>query len=246
MKLHLLGTTGYHPNNRRHTACMMLPELGVLLDAGSGMFRARDHLCTPTLDIFLTHTHLDHVFGLTFIFDVIAGKKMQRMTVHALPDKLAAVDDHLFSPDLFPVKPPFEWRRLADEVILSDGSRLTHFPLDHPGGSIGFRIDWPDRSLAYVTDTTAKRDAPYIEQIRGVDVLFHECYFRDGMEEQAELTGHSCTTPVAQVAKAAAAGRLILMHVDPTSEEDDPIGIDRARAIFPETEIAEDGMVIEF
>ena len=33
MKLHLLGTTGYHPNARRHTACLMLPEQGIVLDA---------------------------------------------------------------------------------------------------------------------------------------------------------------------------------------------------------------------
>ena len=30
MKLVLLGTTGYHPNDRRQTACMMLPEIGVV------------------------------------------------------------------------------------------------------------------------------------------------------------------------------------------------------------------------
>ena len=31
MKLVLLGTTGYHPNRRRHTACMFLPEVGVTI-----------------------------------------------------------------------------------------------------------------------------------------------------------------------------------------------------------------------
>ena len=54
-RLLLLGTTGYHPSERRHTACMMLPEIGVVLDAGTAMFRVRQHLATPTLDIFLTH-----------------------------------------------------------------------------------------------------------------------------------------------------------------------------------------------
>ena len=50
MKLILLGTTGYHPNNRRHTACLMLPEVGVVLDAGTAMFRVRDYLTTKHLD----------------------------------------------------------------------------------------------------------------------------------------------------------------------------------------------------
>ena len=61
VKLHFLGTTGYHPNNQRQTACMMLPEIGVILDAGTGIFRARDLIQTDHLDIFLSHVHLDPV-----------------------------------------------------------------------------------------------------------------------------------------------------------------------------------------
>ncbi|MEQ8787608.1 MAG: MBL fold metallo-hydrolase [Pirellulaceae bacterium] len=246
MKLLFLGTTGYHPNNRRQTACLMLPELGVVLDAGTGLFRIREHLAAGALDIFLTHAHLDHVVGLTFLFDVLHQKKMKHVFVHGQAEKLQEIDQHLFAPALFPVKPPFEYRPLAGKVTLPDGGRLSHFPLEHPGGAVGYRIDWPDRSLAYVTDTTASADAPYVELIRGVDLLVHECYFPDGWEDKAELTGHSCTTPVAQVARAADVGRLLLVHVNPLSEEDDPIGLDVARAIFPAAEIAEDGQEIDF
>lgn len=246
MKLLFLGTTGYHPNERRQTACLMLPELGVVLDAGTGLFRIRQHLTAPSLDIFLTHAHLDHVVGLTFLFDVLYQKTMKHVFVHGEAEKLREIDQHLFSPLLFPVKPPFEYRPLSQRVRLADGAELTHFPLEHPGGAIGFRIDWPDRSLAYVTDTTARPGAAYLEQIRGVDVLVHECYFPDGWEDKAELTGHSCTTPVAEAARAAGVGRLLLVHVNPLSTDDDPIGLDVARAIFPAVEIAEDGQEIEF
>ncbi|GAF80320.1 unnamed protein product, partial [marine sediment metagenome] len=71
MKIILLGTTGYHPNDRRHTPCMVLPECGVLLDAGTAMFRAGRYLETPDVDIFLTHAHIDHVIGLTYLFDIV-------------------------------------------------------------------------------------------------------------------------------------------------------------------------------
>ena len=84
MKLHFLGTTGYHPNNQRQTACLMLPELGIIFDAGTGIFRARDLIQTDTLDIFLTHIHLDHCVGLTFLYDVLYQKEMRRVTVHVL------------------------------------------------------------------------------------------------------------------------------------------------------------------
>ncbi len=67
----------------------MLPEVGVVLDAGTGMFRIRDLIQTSTLDIFLSHAHLDHIVGLTFLLDVLSKKKLDRVTVHALPEKLA-------------------------------------------------------------------------------------------------------------------------------------------------------------
>jgi ribonuclease BN (tRNA processing enzyme) len=224
----------------------MLPEIGVVLDAGTAMYRVREHLCTPTLDIFLSHAHLDHVVGLTFLFDVLYGRQMERVTVHGEEAKLRAVERHLFADELFPVSPPFESRPLDDRIELPGGGVLTSFPLSHPGGAVGYRIDWPDRSLAYVTDTTAESNAPYVECIRGVDLLVHECYFPDGWEEQARLTGHSCTTPVAQVAAASGVGRLILVHINPLADAEDPIGLEVARSIFPETQIGVDGMTLEF
>ena len=100
--------------------------------------------------------------------------------------------------------------------------------------------------MAYVTDTTADPRADYVEKIRGVDLLLHECYYPDGKRGLAEKTGHSSTTSVARVAQAAAVGRLVLIHINPQRTEDDPIGLDVARAIFPKTEIGEDWMELEF
>ena len=246
MKLLLLGTTGYHPNGRRHTACLMLPELGIVLDAGTAFFRVREHLATDELDIFLTHSHLDHVVGLTFLYDVLYEKSMRGVTVHAAHEKIDAIDRLLLDEALFPVKLPCQFEPLDAPVALRGDGRLTYFPLEHPGGSLGFRLDWPGHSMAYVTDTMATEDAPYIDAIRDVDLLIHECYFPDGYEQVAEQTGHSCITPVAQVARAAGAGRLILVHLNPLDESDDPVGVETARAIFPKTELGNDLMEVEF
>ena len=246
MRLVLLGSTGYHPNEIRQTACLMLPEVGVILDAGTGMFRVRDYVVTTELDVFLTHAHLDHVAGLTFLFDVLYEKSVTRTTVHAQPDKLAAIQDHLLNELIFPVALPCDYRPLAQDIALPQGGRLTHFPLVHPGGSVGFRLDWPGRSLAYVTDTSARIDADYIEHIRGVDLLIHECYFSDSLAHLAEMTGHSHTTPVAQVARAAGVGRLLLVHLNPLVNKLDPVGLDVARAIFPATELGSDLTEVSF
>src|SRR5262245_7209138 len=101
MTLTLLGTSVYHPGERRHTACLMLPEDGIVLDAGTGFFRVRRHLQTPTLDILLTHAHLDHVAGLTDLLSTAFEKSLDRITVHGAAEKLAAIRAHLLSDSIF-------------------------------------------------------------------------------------------------------------------------------------------------
>jgi ribonuclease BN (tRNA processing enzyme) len=247
MKLHLLGTSGYHPTRKRDTACLMLPELGILLDAGTGIFRARELIQTPELHIFLSHVHLDHVVGLTYLLDVLYQRAVKKVTVYCDPEKQAAITENLFHRQLFPVLPPFEFADLRPgEQAAPGGGRLTVFPLKHPGGSLGFRFDWGKQSLAYVTDTTAADDSDYIAQLKGVDLLVHECYFPDGEEERAELTGHSCLTPVAEVARRAEVGQLVLVHLNPLDEGDELLDLQSVSKIFPRIRIASDEEVIEF
>jgi ribonuclease Z len=246
MKLVLLGTAGYHPSDQRQTACLMLPEQGILLDAGTGIYRAAEFLSTERLDVFLTHSHLDHIVGLTYLFDVIRGRKVEPITIHGAGEKLAAIREHLFSELIFPVMPPCQFQPLAGPVALDGGGRLEFFPLEHPGGTLGFRLDWPGHSLAYVTDTTARVDAAYVERIAGVDLLLHECNFSDADAPFAEQTGHSWTSAVAEVARRAGVGRLVLVHLNPLAAAADPIGLPTARAIFPKTDLGHDRMVVEF
>ena len=182
------------------------------------MYRAPRYLETERLDIFLSHVHLDHVIGLTFLHSVRDSSRLRDVTVHAPAEKLAALREHLFAELLFPTDPPYDAQLLRDEEPLPNGGRLTHFPLEHNGGSLGYRLDWPGHSMAYVTDVTADVDAAYVEKIRGVDLLIHECYFGDDMADWARKTYHSHTTPVAEVARAAGVGRLVLVHLNPASD----------------------------
>ncbi|MSR59473.1 MAG: metal-dependent hydrolase [Planctomycetaceae bacterium] len=244
MRIHFLGTGGYHPNERRHTACVMLPEAAVVLDAGTGAFRVAEHVETDELHVFMSHSHLDHIVGLTYFLVPMALGQIKRVFLYGTQSTLDAIRQHLFSDPLFPVLPAFEFVPLADRVTLPDGGVLSHCPLNHPGGSKGFRIDWPDRSLAYITDTIC--DGTYLDFVHGADVLIHECYFPDSQAQWADKTGHSFTTAVAHLACDAGVGRLFLVHVDPQRPDDDPIGIETARGIFPATDLAEDRMIVEF
>lgn len=244
MRLRFLGTGGYHPNARRHTACILLPESGVVFDAGTSFFRLAEHLETDSVHIFLTHAHLDHVAGLTFFLVPLLFGKVRRAQVSSGEKYLQGIREHLFSESIFPVLPGYEFSVLAEETVLPCGGVLRHCPLKHPGGSIGYRIDWPEKSLAYITDTTV--DGTYHDFVRGVDLLIHECYFPDSAAEWAAKTGHSHTSMVAQLAMDAGVGRLMLVHIDPQRPDDDPIDIAVARAIFPNTEVAEDLLEINW
>lgn len=246
MKLVLLGTGGYFPTCKRQTACLMLPEVGVILDAGSGMYRISKHLATDQLDIFLTHAHLDHVAGLTYLINVVPPDVLARTAVHGNADKLAAVRDHLFAEAIFPVPPTFKFAPLSGACSLSNGGTLTHFPLQHPGGSLGFRLDWPNHSMAYITDTTAAPDAAYIENIRRVDLLVHESYFDSDQANLAALTGHSTLDAVAALAAEAQVGRLVLVHLDPFVDGDEAFDLTSARQTFPQIETARDEMELHF
>jgi ribonuclease BN (tRNA processing enzyme) len=246
MKLQLLGTGGYFPTSRRHTACFTIPEVGVVLDAGSGMCRLGAHLQTDRLDVFLTHSHLDHIAGLTYLINVVPPNVLNQSVVHGDAAKLTAVREHLFAESIFPVPPPFRFESLNGICSVPNGGTLMHFPLHHPGSSLGFRLDWPGHSLAYVTDTTAAADAAYIESIRGVDLLLHEAYFADDSNNLPDITGHSSLPHVVEVAAAANVGRLVLIHIDPQMPDDSRYDLAAARRVFANTQLGTDCMELEF
>jgi ribonuclease BN (tRNA processing enzyme) len=246
MKLVLLGTGGYYCNDRRHTACLMLPEVGVVLDAGSALFRVRDYLATARLSIYLTHSHLDHVVGLTYLLDVLSPAILSGTTVFGEPDKLKTVREHLFNKGLFPVVPPFHMQPIGTTCPLQGGGKLTSFPVKHPGGALGFRLDWPGHSLAYVTDTTASPEAPYVDQICGVDLLVHEAFLETDENDMSETIGHSCVDNVAQVAARAQVRELVLVHMSPRLLDDANFDLAAAQEIFPNTRLGCDKLELEF
>jgi ribonuclease BN (tRNA processing enzyme) len=224
----------------------LLPDVGVVLDAGTGMSRLGRYLRTKHLDIFLSHAHLDHVAGLTYLINIVPPEVARNTTVRGEPDKLAAVRAHLFAELIFPVVPSFRFEPLGQHHALQGGGTLTHFALKHPGGSIGFRLDWPEHSMAYVTDTVADPQADYVNQLRGVDLLVHEAYFADEAGNLPVITGHSCLMTAVQVAAAASVGRLVLVHIDPRVEPDAAFDMSEARQVFPKTDVGFDGLEIDF
>ena len=183
MRLHCLGTAGYHPSETRHTSCYFLPESGIVLDAGTGLFRLPPLIQTDSLDILLSHAHLDHTVGLTFLLDVLYQRPLELIRVWGQQEKLDAIRRLIGSELIFPVELPVRWMPIDDqsEFCIRPIARSSEphpvqvqwHPQSHPGTSVGYRLQWenspgsgnssggagqggtdaPD-SLVYVTDTT--------------------------------------------------------------------------------------------
>ena len=133
---------------------------------------------------------------------------------------------------------------LSGECAVGNAT-ISYCHLDHPGGSIGYRLECPTTSLAFITDTRAEITANYVDFIRDVDLLIHECNFPQGYDELAKLTGHSCIGPVCEVAKKANVGRLVLIHMNPLAAGEDPVDLPFGRSIFKNCDVAQDGQRIE-
>ena len=99
------------------------------------------------------------------------------------------------------------------------------------------------RTLVYSGDT--RPHLSVIEAARGADLLVHEATFGTDELERAKETGHSTASEAARVALEAGVRRLVLTHISPRYNRDAPELLAEARAVFPETVIARDGLTVD-
>jgi ribonuclease Z len=99
------------------------------------------------------------------------------------------------------------------------------------------------RTVVYSGDT--RPHLPLIEAARGADLLVHEATFGGEELERAQETGHSTAAEAARVAAEAGVRRLVLTHISPRYGRDAAELLAEARAIFPETIIARDGLTLD-
>ena len=97
-------------------------------------------------------------------------------------------------------------------------------------------------SYAYCSDTKfSKRVIKYVE---GVDWLYHEATYDDSLRVKAHKRYHSTALEAATVAREAGVKQLILGHFSKRYLDETPL-LQEARAIFPNTRLANEGMVID-
>ena len=82
------------------------------------------------------------------------------------------------------------------------------------------------------------------EQIKGVDLLFHEATFANADLPRAKETFHTTAAQAGEIAKAAGAKKLVIGHFS-ARYEDENVLLKEASAIFPETVLAKETLCLE-
>jgi ribonuclease Z len=100
----------------------------------------------------------------------------------------------------------------------------------------------PPRSYAYCSDTAY--DESIVPYIKEVDVLYHEATFTESEMERATKTAHSTARQAAEIARLAEVKKLVIGHFSSRYKELDTL-LNEAQEVFPNTELAFEGKVIE-
>ena len=260
-------TIGYGGN----TSCIEVSlddESVLVLDAGTGIRRLGLELLnreTRRIQLFLTHLHLDHLEGLRF-FAPLWDERVT-LDIWGPPSPLASLQGRIarvFSPPLFPLDlrdlpAQLRFHDVPRQPWSFDGAVLSSELVVHPGPTVGFRIETPGASLAYLPDHEpalagiAGRTRDWISGAgiaAGADVLVHDAqYFEDEYEERIGW-GHSSVADAVAFASAVGAARLVLFHHEPAHSDASLERLEaRAQVLAGSTAapptLAREGMVVE-
>ena len=234
----------------------------LIFDAGTGIRQLgnslMDTLNGTGFDIFLSHGHIDHVIGLPFFAPLFVEGQVVRVWGGSL-QPAGGVEEALRKLMSFPFFPlqvdalhaelEFHDFRAGDVINPRPGVTLRTAALNHPGGAIGYRIDYGGRSVAYVTDIElgdGPIDPKLLSLTKDAAIVILDTTYTDEELPSHIGWGHSSWQQGLRLANACGAGRLCLFHHDP--EHDDAF-MDKVRnaaeAARPGTIVASEGLRIE-
>ena len=206
MRLRILGCSGGIGGDLRTTS--MLLDHDTLIDAGTGVGDLSINELAQIDHVFVTHSHMDHVATIPFIVDTVGWMRARPLTVHAMPETLAILKEHLFNWKLWPdftripnAQSPvmrYEAVALGGAVVLN-GRRITPLPANHVVPAVGYHLDSGNASLVFTGDTTTN-DAlwPIVNRIANLKYLIIETALSDREQELAVLAKHLCPNLLAE------------------------------------------------
>jgi phosphoribosyl 1,2-cyclic phosphodiesterase len=216
-----------------NTSCIEIraaDDAPIILDAGTGIRPLGATLVregVTSLDLLLTHLHLDHIEGLGFFAPLFEPDCTIRIW-GPRPDADRSLEQHVatyLSPPFFPV--PFE--RIPAAVtfteVRGEAWRLAGVDVEctavcHPGPTVAYRLTRHGRSLAYIPD-----NEPGLDHLAGMrvaqraDVLLHDAQYTDEEYTTRVGWGHTALNHFAAYVRAAQPRRAFMFHHDPSHDD---------------------------
>ena len=236
-----------------NTTCIEVRTGGelIVIDAGSGIrFLGQallaEHAGTPiSLTLLHSHAHWDHIQGFPFFAPAyVPGTRIRIVGGHPSAADLRRVfADQMDGQRWFPV--PFDGLAATitfDHLDLEGDLRfrigavaVTACPTNHPGGSLGFRIETPAGPIVFLSDhETAGPDEPRIRDfIAGAAILIADAQYDASEISTRRGWGHGCIDEVIDLAGGLGVGRVVLFHHDPSHDDaflDELVARAKARA----------------
>ncbi len=199
MKIKVLGAFGSEGLGQRPSAFLVNDR--TLVDAGTVAGALTVDEQVEIEHALLSHPHLDHVVGLAFLTDTLAGARARRpVTATSVEPVIEALRSHAFNNVLWPdfstipspETPVLRFRTLAEEAEQRIGDLwVTPVPVDHTVPTVGFIIHDGEVGFIYSGDTgPTERLWRSARGLRGLKALIIECAFPNRLNGLAAASGH--------------------------------------------------------
>ena len=222
-----------------NTSCVSLefPKGGLFIfDAGTGIKSLSDHLQSQNRSqieakIFISHPHWDHINALPFFTPLYKqGNEFEIMgPAHgdiSIRELISGQMDGVYFPiEIKEFGATVSFQNLKEGHFSIDGIKVQTILLNHPGHCLGYRIDYKERSICYITDnelfpkSSRFYNSDFINKltafIRNTDALIADCTYAEEEYVQKIRWGHSSATEVTHLAHRAGVGTLYMFHHDP-------------------------------
>ena len=244
-----------------NTSCLEVTAGGrrLIFDAGTGIRPLGLELARQApidIDIYFTHTHLDHITGLTFFAPLFEKRNSVRLWAGHLeaPNTLKKVVSKLMQAPFYPVtlevfRAQVGFNEFASGDTLACGEMVMRTaPLNHPNGATGYRIEFAGKAICYVTDTEhepGRLDGAIVDLVRGADIFIYDSTYTEEEFPRYVGWGHSTWQEGLRLADAAKVGQFVAFHHDPSHDDDfmDRVAADVARQ-RPGSLVAYEGLTL--
>lgn len=199
MRVRVLGCHGGELPGCR-TTCFLVDER-VAIDAGAltGVLPLEQLLAVD--DIFLTHSHFDHVKDVPLLTDLLVGRRDTPLRVHGPDACMRTLASSVFNDALWPdftrlPTPDAPVLQLITEPVLtpvrSGDLTFTSVLVNHPVESVGYVVEQGDRAIGFSGDTGPTEQ--FWSEVNGrgerLQAVFVELSFPDRLQWLADVSGH--------------------------------------------------------